>query len=1284
MATSYVISGLVLKLEADEALKLLETVGLLDSAGKASHGLIVVAMSFCQAASRDLDDDPVSGIGRIGIASSLFRDWALMSSSRNLTAALVSIASNLDLICSVLTRSDEGVGERLVRSIHHLQKKAWQTKTGRLSPSSGAPSTVTICPPKLHPSWYVGDGLLLPPEIALERSLVFSRSILFALQSEDNDTAQLFEFISDRGAHFLALRLLSSWSSTYTTRSGAEMASLDVKVLRDGFEGVRLSLAERSLGGSGTGITNAVVDSELAVSLLLSLTVKTAFKTYKACLPTAVKTRNFDRLLSLANVGIVSSSGDNSIKYGAISLVAWKGQEKFLTQCIKLASRARWSKLLQRYQVAFDSQRFGENESSGSRKSERSASIYCPYAASLVPAIISALSQSLPPDDVIFLTKLFAEEFGLDRDMVIQKHIVYILSESSSDSETSAESLRLTESIARSLLRLLKSVSNQSLVLRRCLIALESAAPAGFDYERFALVLSLYQESLRCMVNSKHGEDTGGSESILREYELVNRRRDALTILLSFFQGEKRSHRPSFCKFFPPFNGVTSMEEEGTPSLCGVLGKGKTTSFDPLEALEASLRRFPESATAAALAPLCFPLGLPSGYIHARSLIVRFSDASSSSNAYPSFENDVVPACERLRSPADKAALSEWCASQYQFNKEKLNCLDLALKSAVLASTGIERRRQHNPKCQQLEELEEEYLQAVRRISAAKEALSDRLRVKTILATACNSNQGGVDQVAAILIQLLDEQQPDLSPEELLNFLFNEGSRVAADSSLLHRTGFSIGQLRKFSAVVHEACTAVSEQHSHIHPQNVAKLYARKWLLHGDEANSAVVTETLRSQTNVSESNAHDTQNCDDTTDFVMDLADIHSHDEWGSEAEDEAVVTSNGPLTCQEEPRAAKPCSRREMSEIASHRVALRIAFVLSYHDPSNDMVPSDKENTKTATSSFGCPSQRKRTGLLAKIDTKRDTRHEDRVLAIARELLNIVFARAGSSSALMKVSGTFVMDEINTAGNSTTPRTITFAMRHRALRAASILCPQAALEQVTKSEGHITEGSSGLFSSLRQCTFGSFVAKEIEEMGLPLPHDDLGRLSSMNFLSYARTLWRHYRGNDSRLYKGRLLLLLVEMSLRQTDTDTAFVSSLVDELIRLRLPRTILHALEAVHIFVRSGGTSSLLQESQILVSLEHFQSCLTAEASELELAVEPRKTAMAMDFVSTVERLYRVFAGLTSVGTDASEYLPRFIDLVAELARIIDKHSIVSSTLDEIALRAERLQRCQHLQM
>ena len=81
-----------------------------------------------------------------------------------------------------------------------------------------------------------------------------------------------------------------------------------------------------------------------------------------------------------------------------------------------------------------------------------------------------------------------------------------------------------------------------------------------------------------------------------------------------------------------------------------------------------------------------------------------------------------------------------------------------------------------------------------------------------------------------------------------------------------------------------------------------------------------------------------------------------------------------------------------------------------------------------------------------------------------------------------------------------------------------------------------------------LRDCTYGAFVAKEIEEMGLPLPHDDLGRLSSMHFLSFARTLWRHHRGMRT---SGRLLLLLLQMSLREAETDPSFVETLLQELL-------------------------------------------------------------------------------------------------------------------------------------
>jgi len=143
-------------------------------------------------------------------------------------------------------------------------------------------------------------------------------------------------------------------------------------------------------------------------------------------------------------------------------------------------------------------------------------------------------------------------------------------------------------------------------------------------------------------------------------------------------------------------------------------------------------------------------------------------------------------------------------------------------------------------------------------------------------------------------------------------------------------------------------------------------------------------------------------------------------------------------------------------------------------------------------------------------------------------------------------------------------TSKIATFAMRHRALRAAAFLCPQEALEKVIDQDGLITTDSSMLEFSLRDCTFAAFIAKEIEEMGLPLPHSDLRQLSIMHFASYARTLWRHHRDGYRNGQKGRLLILLLEMGLRNDPVDANFVQSLLLEMVQTKLPRTLLAACE------------------------------------------------------------------------------------------------------------------------
>jgi len=156
------------------------------------------------------------------------------------------------------------------------------------------------------------------------------------------------------------------------------------------------------------------------------------------------------------------------------------------------------------------------------------------------------------------------------------------------------------------------------------------------------------------------------------ELELIDRRRDALAILSSFFQLEKVSVRPSFTRFFPllskSFNHDNEADQPPTPS-CEILGTGPSNGracFDPLRPLQEELSSSLDLGTATALAPLCLPLGLPQGYTHARVLMERFKNSAVLSMAFPSFENDVTPVFNRIRLAREKVVLAKWCADYAQ------------------------------------------------------------------------------------------------------------------------------------------------------------------------------------------------------------------------------------------------------------------------------------------------------------------------------------------------------------------------------------------------------------------------------------------------------------------------------------------------------------------------------------------------------------------------------------------------------------------------------------------
>ena len=1218
-----------------------------------------IALSLCvEAANRSISQSSFETMKMVVKASSLLRDWSIMSSRGSVLVRVIALAGHLDIASHVFSRADEGAGESIDTFSRALRSKAWvrtdsaDTKTNDLK--------LAVHRPTLHSSWYVGDGLLLPPGESLSACLRFCKGLVAVSIGSDDSSTELSELVGGRGAHSLALRVLCTSAAVQASCGTA----FDEKGVFQGFQTVFdatiKALAERSIGGTGTGITSSVIDSQQAVSFLLGLPMKQAFAMYRSCLPTAVKTQNFERLFTLANIGMVAGSGESAHGTGPIFSVGWKRQRKFREQCQQVAAKAKWWSILQGIGVEFDSQLFPSSEVNTST-SEDSTKDESKYAASLVPQMIAKMSKSRNATDVLRLTSLYAETFCLSRDLVLHRHVEFLLSPSRATFDQGPFDPTNCEKMVRASLQLLNPPLKRSAVLRRCLVTLDKTDASGQDYELYNLVLALYQETLNHVVD----RDTTIVHSALAlfeaELEIIDRRRDALAILSSFFAGDRSAERPPFSKFFLPlkktFNQSVSANET---TVCGILGlcAPGEKSFDPLQPLEHVFSTALDTSAVTALAPLCLPLGLPLGYVHARSLMARFRHARDNRVAQPYFENDVNPVLKRIRSPSERAVLAEWCAEQYQDNDaEKLKCLGVVLQSCTQASNDIEQKRRHFPNDERLEQEEMQALEKVRRTNAAQDALSDKLRAKAILLAADGQNSGAVKLISDALVGKLDlhiQSIPDeMSPEALIDFLYTTGSLLASQACLDSEQCFSVAQFRHFCSIVHSACQSIAEQHSHIDHGHRARRFAQRWLFYGDEGGTSQVFNSDSVVPEPTANNALEDIEEEDTVNFVMDLSGIQnaSDSDWSS-----GGVTAPAPQTkktsCEEEPSALQDSSARELSEKTSRRAALRIAFVMAC---SGDHSSIPQETSAKENSDSNKPGIKRR-GLLGKLQTKRDSVVE-RVQDHCLELLRIVFAKSGTSAMIFSRWNSF--DSADTSMSSVSkkenPKTITFAMRHRALRAASILCPQEALEKVAGDEGFLRSNNNE-HCSLLQCTFGVFLAKEIEEMGLPLPHSDLVQLSSMNFVSYARALWRHHRDDDvlSRLNgKGRLLLLLTEMSLKSETTDPSFVSALLEEMVNLNLPRTLLLSLE--QLVESRAGSSHQLEWEPIAKAIAAVARAVLSENRRLLSKDAEVGMAIENDFndrsaTETFERLYKAVANLCDSEQQGHEQLSQFAKMVA----------------------------------
>jgi hypothetical protein len=1213
------------------------------------------------------------GMRRMAVVASLLKNCLLSSGEKELVAN-IALSSCLEMMCQVFIRCDEGLGE----DIECLRREIDSLPLCRplILPPVPSKSIVrandSIHKTTLHPSWYVGDGILLPPVEAFRNSHRLCNKGGF-----DGCYYDVFDIVNSRGAYSLSLRMLCESSSVGNCCGNVENNDSVIAEVSEKIQETTNALAERHIGGTGTGITCSAIDSQQAVSFLWLLPRKQALDVYKSCLPTALKTRNFDRLFILSNIGMVAGSGDKSIGLISIFSMGWKNQDILFDECSQLASKTKWWTILCQIGVDFDPLRFADPFAAiGKSAVYLSKDMETKYAVSLLPSLLLASSKILGISRLTWLTFSYAETFGVPLSIAASKYIESLLSPTDGSRSLYQENHR--EERLLELLHHINLPSKRIDVLRRCLQKLEGSGSVGKEYELFNLVLRLYRESLLLVIENDHMIQSASLEA---ELDAVDRRRDALAILSAFFQDNLASVRPRFSSFFEPFAELEG-HVKALPQ-CGILGKRNTSGavFDPLEAIETVFATFHDKRAVTALAPLCIPLRIPNGYINARALVAQFQYSHSNNTEYPSFDGDVFPVLSKIGSFIDKANLAEWCANQFNNNdSEKLKCLDALLQNTIQASTEIESRRRHFPEDVLLRQQERDLLENVKRITAVKATLSDFLHVKKLLISSANAEPRGAKLLTELLVFELDRyifENPEVSPEALIDFMYISGSHIASLKYLNHKSSFSVVTFRQFCSIVHSACKEIAEQYSHIDLYGRIRHLAHRWLFYGDDGNSVLSRGLGQNSTPL-----YTLGNIDEevTREFVNDSSTVPTSKIClGAELPAKNHLQGQKRAFCIGKNSALGISTARELSEYMSHRSALCIAFVMGSSVALASHLVDEVEGKENVNTSHGTQIvTSKRMGLLSQRQVRKEQRQDKIVLERALELLQIAFAKLSVSSDLI---GRFRSnDSISSALSEKhdSASTITFAMRHRALLAASILCPQEALDEIVRCEGFLRTSDEVEQCTLQQCLFGVFVAKEIEEIGLPLPHSDLLQLSSMNFSSYARALWRDHRSDGiTERSNERFLLLLVEMSLQNEDCDLNFLNMLLNEIIGRKMYRTLLICLEHIVDIVHRVNESQKLFRHSIQKATH-----LISDGIILELSTGSRISSITdldkedeAEILRTVERLFVLISSILDSSATVclcTKYLSFLSENVEELSTI--KNELTSIVLQAQA-RAER---------
>ncbi len=960
-------------------------------------------------------------------------------------------------------------------------------------------------------------------------------------------------------------------------------------------------------------------------SYLIFISNLSFLKVYRRCLPSAISGRDFSRLLTLANVGLraagVKSHFEESLNENNYS---WKKQLMFISQCQSLLDKARWWKILQYFNVSFDPNGFEEvpNKENDMRNNNKSLEHSKRIEGVLSDLICHASEVIEQPDRVTDLAVDFAQTFHLDSNMAIQRYIEFLLSWPENLSRSLGKydirkNLDACEEMTKRLLDLLPTHIVRSSVLRRCLMALEKTDESGRDFERYFLVLSLYKHEL-CMVLE---DKTSQPRTIyFEEIQRIDRRLDALAIISSFFVGKPYDIRPLFQKCF------ISLTESKEVRFCGVLGnmENEKDVFDPLLPLRECLKN---KNSTSALAPLCSSLGLPSGFIHARALVEQMH------HVLPSFQTQILPTVKRLKNPKDGAKLSEWCANQYPSNSsERLECLQLAESLAIQASNEAENilRRSTNNANDILVLRERDALDTVKRITAMKRVLADEVLVVDTLRQYQSQMQGSKINItlSTIVEKVKLVQDADPSPEKLVENLLIQGSLQVAEASLDRRIGLSQDDFFTLSLATQHACKCLEDRYSHIDLELISTTLVRRWLLHGDDTTkpSVVNASRLSSAQTRKISMADNSMSIDEeeTSNFVLDLKAITSgEDLWSEDVKSENTKQKEN-ITLDEEPSSFKKAPLgREASEYSSARVGLRVAFIL--FDRS--------QNTEI----------KKRARYLLKVAFARTT------LSVDRGLRNISLNTSNKETPNSK------NNKAREKGSFQAGKALTFAMRYRALRAVSVLCDKQLLESII-AEDKFFDVEKCSFS---KCCFGSLLAKESESMRLSLPHSDLEQLSCMHHPSYARTLWKHFRHTDCSGFKGRYLLLLFELSLREEKiTDFSLLKILLQEITDDRLPRTMLLACECL----AGKNNLELIFASDEEVGIAVLKLSRKLAASIINELNEECDSRDVNDVTFTLNRLGKVVQTFVQNGISSEEIL-NFVKMLCKIGESNKNNEIVA---------------------